>query len=113
MTPSLRVLTVLLVLVYFFAAAVHAGLLPAVGGPLGFAPVVEAALGVVMLATLAGLIRSALTGYAIAAAGTLFGFAIVLARGLGGFDLGAHLVMLVGVGIGFALIRAQRSTRSL
>lgn len=48
--------------------------------------------------------RLALGAYLFALAGTLFGLAIVLLRGLGGPDLGVHFVMLVGLACGFVLL---------
>ena len=103
----MRWLTIALALWYFFAAATHAGFFPAVGAPLPVAPLVEGALGLVLLATLARL--PLVWGCAIALAGTLFGLAIVLARGLFGIDLVFHLVMLAGLAFGFALIFRGRT----
>ena len=42
--------------------------------------------------------------YPVALVGTLFGLAIVLLRGLGGFDVGIHFVMLAILAVGFGLL---------
>lgn len=101
-------LTIILALWYFFAAATHAGLLPIAASAGTAAAVVETVLGLVLLASVAGPLRS-LLAYVIALAGTLFGFAIVLARGLGGFDLFVHVVMLLGLAVGLFLITRGRT----
>ena len=52
---------------------------------------------------------SARVAYVIALAGTLFGLSIVVARGLLGVDLWIHVLMLVGLAAGFALLFARRT----
>ena len=104
----IRPLTVVLALWYFFAAATHAGLLPITASAGTAAAIVETALGLVLLASVIGPLRP-LIAYVVALAGTLFGFAIVVARGLSGFDLLVHVVMLAGLAIGFALIWRGRT----
>lgn len=107
MSPTLRRLTILLALFYFLAAAYHTGLvLPA--GALPPATIAEALLGLVLLAAGVGVIRSALIAYVLVMAGTLFGLAIVIARGLLGVDLAIHVVMLIGLATGLVLILSPR-----
>src|SRR2546423_10700219 len=104
----IRAFTTALVLWYFFAAATHAGLLPIAASAGTGAAIVESALGVVLLASVAGPLRP-LLAYGIALAGTLFGFSLVIARQLGGFDLLVHVVMLAGLAIGLVLIVRGRT----
>src|SRR5207237_904010 len=79
-----RVVTAVSVLVYFAAAAYHSGLVvPA--GALAPASIAEALLGLVLLVTLAGVLRPWIA-YVIVLAGTLFGLTIVVLRGLLGVD---------------------------
>jgi len=107
MSGPIRTVTIALVVVYAAAVAYHSGLLVP-SGTLTAAAIAEGLLGLVLVALLVGLIRSALAAYAIVLAGTLFGLSIVIARGLFGLDLAIHIVMLVGPGIGLALIRRER-----
>jgi hypothetical protein len=104
---SLRAVTIVNVLIYFGAAAYHSGVLvPA--GALSAAAIAEALIGLVLLAGLLGLL-AARAAYAIALAGTLFGLSIVLLRGLLGVDLWIHVLMLIGLAVGFALLFARRT----
>jgi hypothetical protein len=105
MSVALRAVTVLAALVYFFAAAAHAGLI-AVTGPIGAAAIVEAVLGLVLVAAAIGRLSPRLA-YPVALVGTLFGLAIVLLRGLGGFDVAIHFVMLAILAVGFGLLFAR------
>src|SRR5436309_14171007 len=107
LAPNLRTVTLLAALVYFFAAAAHAGQIP-ITGPIPSAAVVETILGVVLVAALVGSL-SPRVAYGMALIGTLFGLGIVLLRGLGGFDLGVHFVMLALLGTGFVLMLGWRS----
>jgi hypothetical protein len=110
MTGSLRVITAINVVLYFGASLFHSGLIVRASA-LDAATIPEALLGLVLLAGLVGAIRSPRLVYGIVLAGTLFGLAIVVARGALGVDLWIHIAMLVGLGLGFWLI--FRGTRSL
>src|SRR5256885_15503034 len=92
MSVALRAVSVIAALVYFFAAAAHAGLI-AVTGPIGAAAIVEAVLGLVLVAAAIGRLSPRLA-YPVALVGTVFGLAIVLLRGLGGVGAALPLVML-------------------
>jgi hypothetical protein len=107
MSTLLRVLTALLALLYFAASLFHAGLVVR-ASILDAAAIPEALLGLILLAGLVGLIRSVAVTYGIVIAGTLVGLSIVIARGALGVDLLIHVAMLVGLGIGVALIMAGR-----
>ena len=111
MTGALRVVTALNAVLYFGASLFHSGTLVR-GSALDAATIPEALLGLVLVAGLLGVIRSARLTYAIVIAGTLFGLGIVIARGALGVDLGIHIAMLVGLGIGVALIVTGRARRS-
>ena len=107
MSGPLRVVTIVLALVYFGASAYHSGLIvPA--GALMAASIAEALLGLVLVASILGLIGARL-GYAVVLAGTLFGLTIVVLRGLLGVDLWIHVAMLAGLAIGFGLILTRRT----
>jgi len=101
-SASLRGVSVIAALVYFFAASAHAGLIT-VTGPITAAAIVEAILGLVLAAAAIGWLSPRLA-YPVALVGTLFGLAIVLLRGLGGFDIGIHFVMLAILAVGFGLL---------
>ncbi len=110
MSGTLRVVTAANMLVYFAAAAYHSGLfVPA--GALAPASIAEALLGLVLLVTLAGVLRPWIA-YVIVLAGTLFGLTIVVLRGLLGVDFWIHVVMLAGLGVAFWLLFARRTTAS-
>jgi len=111
MSTPLRVLTALLALLYFGASLFHSGLVVR-ASILDAAAIPEALLGLVLVAGLVGLIRSAALTYGIVIAGTLFGLSIVIARGALGVDLAIHIAMLVGLGIGVTLIVVGRQRRS-
>jgi hypothetical protein len=106
MPGTLRALTIVNALIYFEAAAYHSGL-PVPAGALAPASIAEALLGLVLVAALVGFIppRGA---YIIVLTGTVFGLAIVVARGLLGVDLWIHIVMLVGLSLAFVLVFARR-----
>ena len=111
MSGTVRAVTVVNALVYFAAATYHSGVVvPA--GALAAASVAEALLGAVLVAALAGVISPRLA-YGIVLAGTLFGLAIVVGRGLLGVDLWIHLVMLAGLAVPFALLFRSRAARSI
>jgi hypothetical protein len=110
MSGALRAVTIVNALVYFAAATYHSGLV-APAGALAPASIAEALLGLVLVAGLAGVVSPRLA-YVVVLAGTLFGLAIVVARGLLGVDLWIHIVMLAGLGIAFALLFTRRATRS-
>jgi hypothetical protein len=104
---ALRLVTIVLALVYFGASAYHSGLIvPA--GVLTAASIAEALLGLVLVATILGLIGARLA-YAVVLAGTLFGLTIVVLRGLLGVDLWIHIAMLAGLAIGLGLILTRRT----
>jgi hypothetical protein len=107
---ALRAVTIVNALIYFAAATYHSGVLVAAGA-LGPASIAEALLGLVLVATLVGVISPRI-GYGIVLAGTLFGLSIVVARGLLGVDLWIHVVMLAGLAVAFVLLFARRATRS-
>ena len=107
MNGTLRGLTALLALIYFGASLFHSGLIVR-GSALDAATIPEAILGLVLVAGLVGLIRSALVTYLIVLAGTLFGLSIVVLRGALGVDLWIHIAMLAGLGLGLALILRSR-----
>jgi hypothetical protein len=109
MSGTLRVVTIVNALIYFGAATYHSGLLVSAGA-LAPASIAEALLGLVLVAALVGLVAPRIA-YAIVLAGTIFGLSIVVARGLLGVDLWIHVVMLLGLGVAFALLFARR-TRS-
>jgi len=103
---TLRVLTIVNALIYFGAATYHSGLLvPA--GALAAASIAEALLGLVLVATTAGVLPPRVA-YIIVLTGTVFGLAIVVARGLLGVDLWIHVVMLLGLTLAFVLVFARR-----
>ena len=107
MSGTLRVVTVLNVLIYFAAATYHSGLLvPA--GALAAASIAEALLGLVLIGSLVGWVSPRIA-YVIVLAGTLFGLTIVVLRGLLGVDLWIHVVMLAGLAVAFALLFTRRS----
>jgi hypothetical protein len=108
MDRTLRALTIVNALIYFGAALYHSGVLVAAGA-LAPASIAEFLLGLVLVATLVGIVSPRLA-YGIVLAGTLFGLSIVVARGLLGVDLWIHVVMLAGLGLGFALIFGRRSS---
>ncbi|TMC73618.1 MAG: hypothetical protein E6J13_03565 [Chloroflexi bacterium] len=108
---ALRAVTIVNALIYFGAAAYHSGIVVAAGA-LAPASIAEALLGLVLVATVAGLF-SPRVGYVIVLAGTLFGLSIVVARGLLGVDLWIHVLMLAGLGIAFALLITRRAARSI
>jgi hypothetical protein len=110
MTGPLRIVTAINVVLYLGASLFHSGLIVR-GSVLDAATIPEALLGLVMLAGLVGAIRSLRLVYGIVLAGTLFGLAIVVARGALGVDLWIHIAMLAGLGLGLWLI--FRGTRSL
>ena len=115
MSGPLRGITAVAVLVYFFAAAAHSGLVGAlseVTAPITAAAIVEAILGLVLLEALLFPVTARMACTA-ALLGTLFGLAIVIVRGLGGFDLGIHFVMLALLASGFAFIFRGGATRSI
>ncbi|TMB79098.1 MAG: hypothetical protein E6J52_03340 [Chloroflexi bacterium] len=105
MTGPLGGLTAVLALLYFGASLFHSGIVVR-GSVLDAATIPEALLGVVLVAGLVGLIRSALATYLIVLAGTLFGLTIVVLRG--GVDLWIHVAMLTGLLVGLALILRER-----
>jgi hypothetical protein len=105
-TGTLRLLTIVNALIYFGAAVYHSGLVVAAGA-LAPASIAEALLGLVLVVALIGVISPRIA-YIIVFAGTLFGLSIVVARGLLGVDLWIHVVMLVGLGLGFVLLFARR-----
>jgi hypothetical protein len=107
---TLRAVTIVNALIYFGAAAYHSGVLVAAGA-LAPASIAEGLLGLVLVATLLGLVSPRIA-YAIVLAGTLFGLSIVIARGLLGVDLWIHVVMLAGLGVAFAILFGRRQTRS-
>jgi len=109
MSGTLRVVTIVNALIYFGAATYHSGLLVSAGA-LAPASIAEALLGLVLVAALVGLVAPRIA-YPIVLAGTIFGLSIVVARGLLGVDLWIHVVMLLGLGVAFALLFARR-TRS-
>ncbi|MBI4345973.1 MAG: hypothetical protein HY553_03910 [Elusimicrobia bacterium] len=106
MTPSLRLVTVALAALYFTAAAYHSGLVIAAGA-LAPASIAEALLGLVLLAAVANPVRASIA-YVVVLAGTLFGLAIVVARGPLGIDLAIHVVMLLGLVVAFAMLLWSR-----
>jgi hypothetical protein len=110
MTGPLRIVTAINVVLFLGASLFHSGLIVR-GSVLDAATIPEALLGLVMLAGLVGAIRSLRLVYGIVLAGTLFGLAIVVARGALGVDLWIHIAMLAGLGLGLWLI--FRGTRSL
>jgi hypothetical protein len=110
MKGPLRVVTSINAVLYFGASLFHSGLVVR-ASVLDAATIPEALLGLVLLAGLMGLIRSALVTYMIVLAGTLFGLTIVVLRGALGVDLWIHIAMLAGLGLGLWLIlRGSRST---
>ena len=112
---TLRAVTVVAVVIYFFAATAHSGLVGALSGvtaPIAAAAIVEAILGLVLLEALL-FPATTRVAYSAALLGTLFGLAIVVVRGLGGFDLGIHFAMLALLAFGFALIFRGGATRSI
>jgi hypothetical protein len=110
MTGPLRIVTAINVVLFLGASLFHSGLIVR-GSVLDAATIPEALLGLVMLAGLVGAIRSLRLVYGIVLAGTLFGLAIVVARGALGVDLWIHIAMLAGLALGLWLI--FRGTRSL
>jgi hypothetical protein len=109
MTGPLRIITAINVVLYFGASLFHSGLIVR-DSALDAATIPEALLGFVLLAGLVGAVRSPRLVYGIVLAGTLFGLAIVVARGALGVDLWIHVAMLAGLGLGFWLIfRGPRS----
>src|SRR5437660_8916292 len=107
MSGTLRLITVANTLIYLAAAAYHSGLfVPA--GALAPASIAEALLGLVLLVTLAGVLRPWIA-YVIVLAGTLFGLTIVVLRGLLGVDFWIHVVMLAGLCVSFWLLFARRT----
>lgn len=112
MTGPLGALTALLAVLYFAASLYHSGILVR-DSILDAATIPEALLGIVLVAGLIGLIRSALATYLIVLAGTLFGLTIVVLRGALGVDLWIHVAMLAGLLLGLAFIlRARGGTVS-
>jgi ABC-type Mn2+/Zn2+ transport system permease subunit len=110
MTGPLRAVTLVNAVLYFAASLFHSGLIVR-DSALDAATIPEALLGLVLVAGLIGLIRSAMVTYVIVLAGTLLGLTIVLLRGSLGVDLWIHIVMLAGLGLGLWLIlRGTRST---
>jgi len=110
MRGPLRAVTLVNAILYFGASLFHSGLIVR-GSVLDAATIPEALLGLVLVAGLIGLIRSALVTYVIVLAGTLFGLTIVVLRGALGVDLWIHVTMLAGLGLGLWLIlRRTRST---
>jgi hypothetical protein len=110
MKGPLRVVTSINAVLYFGASLFHSGLVVR-ASVLDAATIPEALLGLVLLAGLIGLIRSALVTYMIVLAGTLFGLTIVVLRGALGVDLWIHIAMLAGLGLGLWLVlRGSRST---
>ena len=107
MTGPLGGLTAVLALLYFGASLFHSGIVVR-GSVLDAATIPEALLGVVLVAGLVGLIRSAIATYLIVLAGTLFGLTIVVLRGALGVDLWIHVAMLTGLLVGLALILRER-----
>ncbi len=107
MSRPLRILTALLALLYFGASLFHSGFIVR-ASILDAAAIPEALLGLVLVAGLVGLIRSAAITYGIVIAGTIFGLSIVIARGALGVDLLIHIAMLIGLGLGVALVLAER-----
>jgi hypothetical protein len=105
-----RLVTIVNALIYFGAATYHSGGLVAAGA-LGPASIAEALLGLVLVAALVGWVSPRIA-YPIVLAGTIFGLTIVVLRGLLGVDLWIHVVMLVGLAVGFALLFTRWSTRS-
>ena len=106
MSGMLRVVTAVNALIYFGAATYHSGVLvPA--GALASASIAEALLGLVLVGSLVGWLSPRIA-YVIVLAGTLFGLAIVVLRGLLGVDLWIHVVMLAGLAVAFALLFARR-----
>jgi len=110
MTGPLRVVTALNAILYFGASLFHSGIVVH-ASILDAAAIPEALLGLVLVAGLLGLIRSARVAYAIVIVGTLFGLSIVIARGALGVDLWIHIAMLTGLGIGLTLILTGRRSR--
>ena len=107
MSGTLRLVTIVNAIIYFGAATYHSGVL-VTAGALAPAAIAEALLGLVLVAGLLGWL-SPRVAYGIALAGTLFGLSIVVARGLLGVDLWIHVLMLVGLAAGFALLFARRT----
>jgi len=107
MSRTLRLVTIVDALIYFGAATYHSGVV-VTAGALAPAAIVEALLGLVLVAGLVGWL-SPRVAYGIALAGTLFGLSIVVARGLLGVDLWIHVLMLVGLAVAFALIFVRRT----
>jgi hypothetical protein len=108
MTGLLRAVTLVNVVLYFGASLFHSGIIT--GGRFDGATIPEAILGLILVAGLLGLIRSARLTYAIVIAGTLLGLAIVIVSGAPSVDRWIHIAMLTGLGIGLALIRWNRTT---
>jgi hypothetical protein len=107
MRGTLRVVTIVNALIYFGAATYHSGLLVSAGA-LAPASIAEALLGLVLVSALVGLVAPRIA-YVIVLAGTIFGLSIVVARGLLGVDLWIHVIMLLGLGLAFALLFARRT----
>jgi hypothetical protein len=107
MSGPLGLLTALLAVLYFGASLFHSGIFVRASA-LDAATIPEAILGLVLVAGLIGLIRSALATYLIVLAGTLFGLTIVVLRGALGVDLWIHVAMLTGLLLGLALILRAR-----
>ncbi len=110
-------LSLVLALVYFAAAALHAGLaiplVPVTFEPSRPATIAETIIGVALsiaavMVSRAGPSRAVWGLYVFALAFTLLGFTIILLIGRGGPDLWVHFVMLGGLAACFALLIGAR-----
>lgn len=124
---ALRLVTAASAALYLAAAVLHLGVrVPLLITTIGFPqPIPEASVaesiigGVLAIAALALIVRGPASrglvwgAYVFALLGTLLGLAIVLLSGLGGPNLGVHVVMLAGLRAGFSLLLTQRGRRPL
>jgi uncharacterized RDD family membrane protein YckC len=122
---AIKLVTVVNVAVYFVAAILHLGAEIPLGvvtlglpdEPILPATIVESLIGAgLAVAAIAMFMRShharlVWGAYVFALVGTLFGMTIALLRNLPAPEIWLHVVMLIGLAIGFALLSAGGSLR--